>query len=207
MSARKRHTRQIYSALFGALVISCGGPPVYVVVPAPPPEAVRAPEAAPPLPQGGLAEAPPVVDAAPAPAPRIASAPAAPPKQAPAPRAAPPPAPEAPPRRVGGAPPGTELVALPGGTVPLQEWKNGLDTACAAAKPKRPPRCLKLDIHYTDSNGKTVPEQPDENCEVRKQKPDMGVRVPTTEKVILFVRCDPLDTSTGTGATKNHQGK
>ncbi|MGH3672962.1 MAG: hypothetical protein ACRDSH_20415, partial [Pseudonocardiaceae bacterium] len=49
MMAQVRRVRLIYSALLGALVISCASPPVYVVAPAP----AAAPQDA-PAPRGGL---------------------------------------------------------------------------------------------------------------------------------------------------------
>jgi hypothetical protein len=188
MSAQGRRLPLICSVLLGALVISCGGPPIHVVAPAP---------------QGGLQEAAPPAQAAPAPPAPEAVAPLAP-------RAAP----AAPPRRPGGAPPGTERVTLPGGNVTLKKWKEGLDKACAQAN--YGPGCLKLDISYTDSNGTTLPKDgPHKNCKVDSQDPAMGTSVPTSRSVALDVICDPPSepkkpsgsSHTGKGTTEGYQGK
>lgn len=190
MLARRPRARLIFSALLGALVISCGGPPIYVVAP-------PAPVAA-PGPQGGLQEA-------------------APPAQAPAPppKAVPPPVAALPPGRPGGAPPGTELVTVPGGQVPLTDWMDLLAEGCKKAN--YGPRCLKLDISYKDTNGQALPKNGSyENCEVKKQKPNMGDTVPAGSSVRLtVVNCDPPaeskkpagSSNTDTGTTPGHQGK
>lgn len=203
MSVRGRRARLICSALLGALVISCGGPPVYVVAPAPPPAAARAPEAAPAPPRGGLAEAP-------EPAPEAAPAPAAPPAQVapPAPRVVP--APAVPPGRPGGAPPGAELVELPGGAgTTLNAWLSSMHSNCKAAN--YGPNCLNLHISYSPPKG------PHKNCTVDKQSPDMDTKVTTSTRITLHVSCEqsePNNKKSGgssstdeTGTTRGHHGK
>ena len=205
MSALGLRARLISSALLGALVVSCGGPPIYVVAPAP----AAAPAPA-PAPQGGLQEAPPLPAPAAAPEPRqvvpLAPAPAAPPPPAPA---APPvqgPAPEAKPWRPGGAPPGTELVELPGGN-DLTQWLEDMKDACDKAHYGRT-RCLNLHINYIKGNGSH------ENCnEIKKQSPGIGEMVTTSRSIKLDVRCaDNTSTtddtkSSGSSESNNHSGK
>lgn len=184
MSARGARTRLICSALLGTLVISCGGPPVSAVPPAPPPAAGRAVETTLAPSERELAQTPePAPEAIPAPLPQVAPPP---PGAAPAP--ATPPAQAVPPARRGGAPPGTALVTLPGGNGSLTEWKSALDDACDKAN--KPPKCIKLNINYTDSEGEVIDKQPDENCTVESQEPGMGAKVPTSERVRLDVICD-----------------
>lgn len=184
MSAGARGMPLICSTLLCALVISCGGPPVYVVAPVP---------AAAPGPQGGLQEAvpPPPVQAAPPPlAPEVVSPPA--------PRAAPPPKPEVaappvpadrpplavvPPRRPGGAPPGTERVTLPGGQVPLKDWLSDMDSACQDAHYQT--GCLNLNKNFHPKNG----PHPLDKCKVDSQSPKMGDRVTTSTPVTLNIEC------------------
>lgn len=192
MSVRGRCAPLICSALLGALVISCGGPPV-IVVPAPPPAAERAPQAEPAPPRGGLAEAPePAPEAAPAP--RVA------------------PAPAVPPGRPGGAPPGTGLVELPGGAgSALDTWLSGMHSNCKAANYGS--NCLNLHISYSPTKG------PHKNCTVDTQHPDMDTKVTTSTPVTLQVNCEQPEPNkkksggssgadeTGPGTTRGHHGK
>lgn len=197
MSARGSRTRLIYSALLGALVISCGSPSVSAVPPAPPPAAARAWETALAPPQGGLAQAPESApEVVPVPTPRAAPPPA--PRAAPAPVTPPAPPPAVPPSRPGGSPPGTALVTVPGGDdSPLDRWKKNLDDACGKAKPKQPRGCLKLDIDYFDSEDKEIPQQPDGNCRIKRQNPEKGAQVPTSRQIKLDVVCDTSSTGAG----------
>jgi hypothetical protein len=228
MMTQVRRVPLIFSALLGALVISCASPPVYVVAPAPAAAPLDAP-----APRGGLQEAraPAEPQAVTPPAPQVIPAPAVPPAQAPV--APPKAAPVAPPGRPGGAPPGTEMVTVPGGNVPLDEWKDGLAQACDKAHAGQ--SCLKLDINYKDKDGNKLPKKGTyTNCEVESQKPQMGAHKPVDSSVHLEVSCDapaeqdtsdgskstgtgtgthPDTTSKGTGTgdrsddTKNHRGK
>jgi hypothetical protein len=192
MSARARGIPLICSTLLCTLVFACGGPPIYVVAPVP---------AAAPAPQGGLQEAaqPEPVQAAPPLAPEAVAPPA--------PRAVPPPAPAdrpplavappAPPRRVGGAPPGTERVTLPGGQVPLRQWLSGMDTACQNAHYQ--PGCLQLNKNFNPKNG----PHPLDKCEVDSQSPAMGKKVTPSTPVTLNIECPQTNRS---GGSKNQDG-
>jgi hypothetical protein len=115
---------------------------------------------------------------------------AAPPVPAPAAPPAPAPAPPARPQRPGGAPPGTELVALPGGNnVSLNKWLSSLDKECKKAG--YPPRCLKPEITFTDPDGNPLPKTaPRKNCQVSSQDPGMGEKVTTSTRVSLEVSCE-----------------
>ncbi len=198
MSAWSRCIQLICSALLCALVISCEGPPVSVVAPVP---------AAAPAPQGGLQEAapPPPVQAAPAPlAPDAVSPPAPRAAPAPAPVAAPPPVPAkppvaavppAPPARRGGAPPETELVTLPGGQIPLEDWLSAMDSACQDAHYQT--GCLNLIKNFSPKNG----PHPADQCKVKSQSPGIGKHVTTSTPVTLNIKCPQPD---GSGASGNH---
>lgn len=198
MSAWSRCVQLICSALLCALVISCEGPPVSVVAPVP---------AAAPAPQGGLQEAapPPPVQAAPAPlAPDAVSPPAPRAAPAPAPVAAPPPVPAkppvaavppAPPARRGGAPPETELVTLPGGQIPLEDWLSAMDSACQDAHYQT--GCLNLIKNFSPKNG----PHPADQCKVKSQSPGIGKHVTTSTPVTLNIKCPQPD---GSGASGNH---
>lgn len=207
MIANVRRVPLIYSALLGAILISCGSPPIYRDAPAP--AAAPAPQGE-PAPQGGLQgvqEAPPPVDpqAASPPAPQAIPVPAFPPAQAPVapPRAVPLPA--APPGRPGGAPPGTEQVTVPGGNVSLDEWKDRLAVACEEAHASQ--NCLKLDINYQDSTGnKLSKNQKYTNCHVDSQKPQIGAHKPVGSLVHLEVSCDTPDEQTTSGESNSGGG-
>lgn len=216
MMTQVRRAPFIFSALLGALVISCASPPVDVVAPAPAAAPAPAPQDAPP-PRGGLqeAQAPEVPRAVTPPAPQAIPAPAAPPAQAPVvpPKVAP--APAAPPGRPGGAPPGTEIVTVPGGNVPLDEWKGDLADACNKAHAGQ--SCLRLDINYRDKHGNKLPKNRTyTNCEVESQKPQMGARKPVHSSVHLEVSCDApanqdasdrsKDARAGDGSTTSPKG-
>lgn len=98
--------------------------------------------------------------------------------------------------RPGGAPPGAELVELPGGAEsPLETWLSHMHSACKAANPNYGPHCLNLHINYTPKNG------PHKNCRVHTQDPVKGTKVTTSTLVTLVVTCGP---STGTGTAKSH---
>ncbi len=187
--AQVRRVPLVYSALLGALVISCASPPVYVIAPAP--AAAPAPAPAPqdaPSPHGGLQGE--VQEAAPPLEPQAVPPPE--PQVIPAPQAIP--APAAPPGRPGGAPPGTEQVTVPGGKVSLDEWKDRLAEACDKAHAGQ--SCLKLDINYRDKEGNQLPKKGRyTNCEVESQKPQIGVHKPVGSPVHLEVSCDSADTT------------
>lgn len=184
MSARGVRAPLIFSALFGALVISCAGPPVYVVGPAPPLAAEHAGEAAPAPRQGGLAEVPEPAQAIPVPAP------AAPPAQAPAPEAIPAPVPRAvpapalPPRRPGGAPPGTELVDLPGSTDPVSvsAWMGLMAANCG----DHGKTCLRVRKNYIKKKSCH-----DNVGMVQSQNPSLNKvsKVPVGSAVTLKISC------------------
>ena len=204
MSARGPRIPLICSAFLGVLVISCGGPPVYVVAPVP----AAAPQVSLQQPQGGLQEAAPPapVQAAPPPlAPEALAPPAPRAAPPPAPRAAPPPAPAelpppavappAPPRRPGGAPPGTERVTLPGGPASLRQWLSDMDSACQDAHYQ--PGCLNLNKSFSPKKG----PHPLDKCTVDSQSPAIGKKVTTSTPVTLNIEC-PQKTGTG-GSTTN----
>jgi hypothetical protein len=207
MIANVRRVLLIYSALLGALVISCASPPTSVVAPVP--AAVPAPQGE-SAPQGGLQgvqEAPPPVDpqAVTQPAPQAIPLPAVPPAQAPvaAPKAVP--APAIPPGRPGGAPPGTEQVTVPGGNVSLDEWKDRLAAACDEAHAGQ--NCLKLDINYQDNDGNKLPKKGRyTDCQVDSQKPQIGARKPVGSSVHLEVTCDTPPKSNTSGESDSGTG-
>lgn len=120
--------------------------------------------------------------------------------------------PALPPRRPGGAPPGTELVELPGGAgSALDAWLNSMHSNCKAAN--YGPNCLNLHISYSPTKG------PHKNCTVTTQNPHMDTKVTTGTPVTLHVSCEQsepnkktLDGSsssdeTGRGPAKGHHGK
>jgi hypothetical protein len=165
MSARVRGVPLICAALLGALLVSCGGPPVYVVAP-------PAPAAAPaPAPQGGLQgrieEAPPPpVEATPPvqgppPAPVVVPAPAAP---APAPLA---PA-TRPPVPVSGRPGGaSSLVEFSDATAEgaLKTWKKEQSQNCAkAGYHSLESGCVHLKPRYVDQDGNVIQGE-HKNCD------------------------------------------
>jgi hypothetical protein len=195
MSALGVRASLIWSVLCGALMISCTGPPVYVVVPAPPPAAEKAAEAAPAPQQGGLAEAPeparavpePAVAAPPAQAPAPAVIPAPAPKAVPAPAA--PPAQPLPPKRLGGAPPGAELVDLPGGKgISVSEWMDVMADKCG----DHGATCLTVRRNYTKK------KCDDNDGIVQSQNPPLtnGAKIRVGGAVTLRIKC-PSSTDTG----------
>lgn len=160
MPARGLRTPLICSALLGALVISCGGPPVYVVAPAPVPPQAAALESSDAAAQegGGLADV----------APRAPAPEAAPP---PAPRAAPAPAPQSPPaaeqqapqpppaqRRPAGVPVGVRAPDIPddGNQLDKGQWDLQIADACKRGDRDYGPRCLGVDYRFLDENGKRI---------------------------------------------------
>jgi hypothetical protein len=188
MSSHGVRAPLIWSVLCGALVISCGSPPIYVVVPAPPPAAENAAKAAPAPEQGGLAEAPepaqaapePAVDAPPAKAPAPAAVPAPAPEAVPAPAV--PPAQTLPPKRLGGAPPGTELVDLPGGNgISVSEWMDVMADKCG----DHGATCLTVRRNYINKKCN------DNDGIVQSQNPPLknGAKVPTGSTVTLKIKC------------------
>ena len=187
MSSHGVRAPLIWSVLCGALVISCGSPPVYVVVPAPPPAAKNAAQPAPAPEQGGLAEAPEPVQAAPPPALAAPPAPAAIPapelNAVPAPEA--PPAQALPPARRGGAPPGTELVDLPGGNgISVTEWMDVMAGKCG----DHGATCLTIRRSYIKKKSCD-----DNDGIVRSQNPPLkkGAKVPVGSAVTLKIECSP----------------
>jgi hypothetical protein len=192
MSSHGVRAPLIWSVLCGALVISCGSPPVYVVVPAPPPAANNAAQPAPAPEQGGLAEAPEPAQAAPPPALAAPPAPAALPapelKAVPAPEA--PPAQALPPARRGGAPPGTELVDLPGGNgISVTEWMDVMAGKCG----DHGATCLTIRRNYIKKKSCD-----DNDGVVRSQNPPLkkGAKVPVGSAVTLKIEC-PSSSDTG----------
>ncbi len=145
--------------------------------------------------------------------PGYAIGPASPPAAERAPEAAPapvapaaPPAPVFPRGRPGGAPPGAELVELPGGDrSPLERWLSNMHIKCEAAHYGQ--NCLNLHIHHTTKGTH-------KNCIVEHQNPSMGTRVRTSTPVTLSVTCEPSSepmksggsSSTETGTKKGHPG-
>lgn len=202
MSARKVRAALICSALFGAVAISCAGPPVYVVAPAPPLAAEHAAEAAPASQQGGLAEVAEPAQAAPAPVraapPAQAAIPAPAPKAVPAPAA--PPAPALPPRRRGGAPPGTELVDLPGGNnIKVTKWMGVMAKNCG----DHGATCLAVRKSYVKQ----------ESCDdsdgiVESQNPPLkkGAKVLVGSAVTLKIDCSQANTDTGNNQSNTDPG-
>lgn len=99
------------------------------------------------------------------------------------------PAPGVPPRRPGGAPPGAELVDLPGGEgVSLADWLDLVDNACAEAN--LGPRCLNVNIDYSSEKGSP------EDCTVENVSPEIGTKVTTRTPVTLQVSCTEPDLAT-----------
>ena len=122
-------------------------------------------------------------------------------------------------------------MTVPGGTVPLHEWKSGLAEACDKVHAGQ--SCLELDINYKDKRDNKLPRKGTyTNCKVESQKPQMGARKPVGSSVHLEVSCDapakqdtsdrskdarvgdgsatsPKDagTSDRSGDTKNHHSK
>ncbi len=192
MSSHGVRAPLIWSVLCGALVISCGSPPVYVVVPAPPPAAENAARAAPAPQQGGLAEAPEPAQAAPPPAlaapPAPAAIPAPEPQAVPAPVA--PPAQALPPARRGSAPPGTELVDLPGGNgISVTEWMSVMADKCG----DHGATCLTIRRSYIKKKSCD-----DNDGIVQNQNPPLkkGAKVPVGSTVTLKIEC-PSSSDTG----------
>jgi hypothetical protein len=195
MSSHGVRAPLIWSVLCGALVISCGSPPVYVVVPAPPPAAENAARAAPAPQQGGLAEAPEPAQAAPPPAlaapPAPAAIPAPEPQAVPAPVAPPvqalppvaPPAQALPPARRGSAPPGAELVDLPGGKgISVTEWMGVMADKCG----DHGATCLTIRRSYIKKKSCD-----DNDGLVQSQNPPLkkGAKVPVGSTVTLKIEC------------------
>ena len=192
MPAQGRRVPMICSALLGALVISCGGPPVYVLAPA-----------AAPAPQGGLQQAaPPVpVQAAPRQQAPEAVAPPAPraAPQVPAPGQRPDPGPEQ--GRAGGRPPGIRAPDIPLAPRSLdkQEWFDAIDKFCGDSGP----RCVRVEFifYQNDQSGKRhqINEPSDySNCDVTKRRTPPGQYMELGSSFIVEVTCPP-DDSAATG--------
>lgn len=170
-----RRARLICSALFGASVISCGGPPIYVVAPAP--------AAAPAVPsKGGLQEAlppaapPPQVQVVP-----LAPAPAAPPPPAAAPLPkAPEPLPAPGPLRPGGA---SRLVdGADAGTVSgwWKEMQRNCEREIGNAK------CVHYTIQYETESGETKSDGPKSkynDCTINKENVRPKAAATSDEKI------------------------
>lgn len=112
----------------------------------------------------------------------------------------------APQGRPGGAPPGAELVEVPGGSgSALAGWLSAMDHNCEAANYGK--NCLSLYINYTTKWTR-------KNCTVEHQNPGMGTRVKPSTPVTLDVTCDPPadpmkpdgSSSAGTGKNKGYPG-
>jgi hypothetical protein len=209
MSARVRRMPLICSALLGALVVSCGGPPVYVVAP-------PAPAAAPaPAPQGGVQGGfedapPPPVQAAPpvqeaSPAPVVAPAPAAP---APATR---PPAPVS--GRPGGASSLVELSdAANGGT--LEAWRDQQVKACAqAGYLTLEPGCVRIQKEHFDQDGNPIQGR-HKKCDDGTVKapestegPDGKQYIRAGTTVTVNFTCDPADKDNSGGKKKEQDSQ
>ena len=196
MAAHLRRVPLICSALLGALVVSCGGPPIYEVAP-PAPAAEPAPA---PAPQGGLQGQPEPVQVAPP----VQAAPSAP-VVIPAP-AAPPPAPLAP------APatrPPVPVTGRPGGASPLVElsdagkfadWKKQQSKFCAqAGYSSLEPGCVRIQKNHVDQDDNPI-QGKYKNCDDGNvSTPDPAASVDGkdyikagTEVTVKF-RCDPVE--------------
>lgn len=175
----------IASALLGALVSSCGGPPVYIIVPAPPPAAHRDAEAAPAPLEGGLQ----------APEPVPAEVPPAPVAVPPAPVAAP----LAPPsvvRRPGGAPPGLLAPDIPdvGSGLDKTEWAENIKKACSAAR--YPSGCLGVQYVFYGSDNKRISDPGTySDCTIKKRTPPGANYVQLGSIIRVEVTCTTLESS------------
>lgn len=185
----------IGAALLCALVSSCGDPPVYVVVPAPPPAAQRSVEAPPAVPEGGL-QAPEPVPAAP-PGQEVVP-PAAPPVQAPVP---PPPvaAPLVPPpvvRRPGGAPPGLRAPDIPqaGDRLNKGQWTQEINKACHKAGYGN--GCLEVQYIFHRPHAKQSRGQSDDsNCKIERRTPGGAGYVSLGSTILVEVSCEESSSS------------
>jgi hypothetical protein len=213
MSARGPHTPLICSALLGALVISCGGPPADVAAPAPVPPQVAVLESGDvPAQERGLAEAAPL----PAPAPRAALPPA--------PAGQPPPAaalraPQFPPaqRRPAGVPVGVRAPDIPndGDQLDKGQWDLQIADACKRADRDYGPRCLGVDYKFLDENGKRIGDpgpQDDEglygglyySCEINRT-PDDDEYMELGAKILVVSTCYLPESSTS--STSDESGE
>jgi hypothetical protein len=176
----------ICSALLSTIVISCGGPPVYVVAPAPAPAA-----------QGGLQEAP-LQPAPAAPPPQVqvvplAPAPAAPPPPAAAPLPKPPqPLPAPGPLRPGGA---SRLVdGADAGTV--SGWWKEMQGHCKRETGNS--KCVSYKVQYQTESGETRSDGPKSkynDCTINKENVRPKAAATSDEKInsgiIVTLDIDP----------------
>jgi hypothetical protein len=226
MSARGLRAPLICSALLGTLMISCGGPPIYVVVPTPPaapaPGALTAPEAGTaPEPQGGLAQA-----QQPAPAAEPPPLPKAAPPQAPAQKE-----PDSGPThwRARGAPPGVKFELPTIGSDYNQEsaWKKKLYENCHHTVGTGGD-CPKFDYRFYKRNsqggkGSSISDLKSnyedsgkyESCEVSRMNPmsGKGKYVEAGSTIIIEILCTPVEPDGLTPPedqsdhSKDHHGK
>lgn len=186
----------IVSAVLGAFVTSCGGQPVYVVVPAPPPAAQHVAEGA-PAPEGGLQAPEPVPVAPPVPA-------ALPPAQEgpPAPALVPP-APAAPQAlppvvsRPGGAPPGLRAPDIPdvGSTLDKGEWAKNINIACHKAGYSS--GCLGVQyIFYGQGNRRIADPGAYSDCTIKRRTPRGAQYVSLGTTILVEATCANAGTAT-----------
>jgi hypothetical protein len=190
MSTSGRRASLICSALLSTIVISCGGPPVYVVAPAPAPAPVNAP-------QGGLQEAPPGPAPA-APPPQVqevplAPAPAAPPPPAAAPLPkAPEPVPAPGPLRPGGA---SRLVdGADAGTV--SGWWKEIQGHCKRETGNS--KCVTYRVQYQTESGEVKSDGPKSkynDCTINKENVRPRAAATSDEKIssgiVITLDIDP----------------
>ncbi|MGH3985085.1 MAG: hypothetical protein ACRDST_20960 [Pseudonocardiaceae bacterium] len=216
MSAQGPRTPLICSALLGALVISCAGPPADVAAPAPAPPQVAVLESRDaPAQERGLTEIAPR-----APAPEAVPPPAPAPRAAPAPAGQSPPAaqqkaPESPPaqRRPAGVPVGVRAPDIPddGNQLDKGQWDREIAKACKGHKP----RCLGVDYRFLDENGKRIgdpgPQDDDGlygglyySCEIdRTPNDDEYMRL--GDKILVVTTCKKDESSTS--STSDESGE
>jgi hypothetical protein len=191
MHARGPRTRLICSALLGALVISCGGPPVSVVAPAP--RAAPEPETAPAQEEGGLARAP-------EPAQNSSRSQNGTQSQGGTRSGG-----TSSSGRAGGLPPGVghELPTLDRDLDQLQDWKNSLDNDCTDAGLKA--GCLHLDLKVYKSDRSTQIDNPGPDygqgdnpkyseCKVFSINPasSQNGKIPAGSTITVKISCTPV---------------
>ncbi len=171
-----------------------------MVAPAPPLAAEHAAETAPAPQQGGLAEVAEPAPAAPAPVraapPAQAAIPAPVPKAVPAPGSTTRPGPPTEP--AGGAPPGTELVDLPGGNdITVTMWMRSMADKCGG----HGETCLTVRKNYIKKKSCT-----DGDGTVKGQNPPLkeGAKVPVGSVVTLRIDCSQANTDTGNSQSNNN---
>lgn len=209
MFAREPRTLLICSALLGALVISCGGPPADVAASAPVPPQVAVLESRDaPEQERGLAEVAPR-----APAPRAAPAPVPAPQSPPAAEQR---APEPPPaqRRPAGVPVGIRSPDIPKDNDPLNkdQWDDKIAEACERAGLDDQPRCLGVDYRFVDDNGNEIDDPgPDlyekYNCDIERT-PDPGEYIKLKAKILVVSTCTlPEESTSSTSGESNESNQ